>query len=234
MLIRIPPRAETYIAFQRTAYQSPLKRLLRPLHLGRFYDRHLLRWVEPLRAGRIQALYSLDLQRELEALRPHLPARAVNVLDIGCGLGGIDALVYEACGEPDLYLVDREGFSDIFYGFEPSAAHYNALAKTRELLLMNGVAAERIHTIDVDSQPLPTDVRFDLVLSLLSWGFHYPLSAYLDYVTRRLTDGGTVILDVRNGTNGTDVLRARFAEVAVIGQTPKGQRVRASRRGRSE
>lgn len=37
----------------------------------------------------------------------------------------------------------------------------------------------------------------DLVISLVSWGFHFPVSTYLDQVHDLLREGGRLILDLR-------------------------------------
>lgn len=228
--LRIPRAAAAFIAFQRTEHKSALGRALRRAGAGRFYDRRLLPLVEPLRRRRLERLYARDLAREVATLAPYLPTGCRRVLDIGCGVGGIDALLYARCGAPELYLLDRDGVGDVHYGFRDCAAWYNSLDRTRELLLLNGVAPEHIHTFDVGREPLPRGARFELVLSLLSWGFHYPVETYLDYVCEHLTDAGAVIIDVRRGTAGRETLASRFASLEIIDETAKYQRLRATRR----
>jgi len=231
--LRIPPGSETFLVLQRTQYRSALRRLLRKVGLAGVYDRHLARHVDASRRGTIERLYEAELADEFSRLQPHLPTSCRRVLDIGCGLGGIDAWIYHACGRPKLCLLDREGRSAVFYGFRADAASYNSLALARRLLEMNGVAAEHITTIDVDSEPLPRDHRFDLVISLLSWGFHYPLDTYLDYVKAQLADDGAVIVDTRRDTGGYDTLSSHFEQVTVVDETAKLQRLKAvgARRG---
>lgn len=227
--LEIPRGCEPYLVLQRTQYRSRLRRALHRVGLGRFYDRHLVRALEPLRHETIRRSYERELAREFEALRPYLPTACDSVLDIGCGLAGIDCWIYEACGRPALYLLDREGEAEFYYGFRADAAHYNSLALARALLEANGVAAEDIETVDVGSQPLPSPREFDLVISLLSWGFHYPVDTYLDYVAAHLAPEGVLILDVRRDTGGYEQLAARFQQLEVIAETRKLQRVGASR-----
>ena len=50
----------------------------------------------------------------------------------------------------------------------------------------------------------------DVVISIISWGFHYPVSTYLEDVHEALVPGGVAILDIRNGTDGVAALRRRF------------------------
>jgi hypothetical protein len=41
------------------------------------------------------------------------------------------------------------------------------------------------------------DGGLDLVLSTISWGFHYPLSTHLPQVAAKLRPGGRIIVDLR-------------------------------------
>ena len=65
----------------------------------------------------------------------------------------------------------------------------------------------------------------DLVISLISWGFHYPVAVYADQVREILRPGGRVILDVRKGTDGREQLEARFPRVLQISETRKKERL---------
>ena len=224
--LEIPPGCEALLVLQRTQYQSALRRLLRKIGRGDFYDRHLAGIVDSWRHARIERLYEAELTPEFARRLPPLPAAPRHVLDIGCGLAGIDAWIYHACGKPALCLLDREGRSEVYYGFRADAAFYNSLALARRLLEMNGVPAGQITTVDVDTQPLPRNRRFDLVISLLSWGFHYPLDTYLHYVKAQLTDDGAVIVDTRRDTGGYDTLIDQFDQVTVVEETPKLQRLK--------
>jgi SAM-dependent methyltransferase len=218
---RLPQSAEYYISLQRTANQSVLANTANRLGLGALFDTWLRKPVERRRRKHIARLYTHSILRDFESIKPHLPESPPRVLDIGCGLGGIDLAIYRHYGAAELWLLDREGDSPIYYGFRPVAAHYNSLAVSRTFLEHNGVAEQHITTIDVDATGFPTAISFGLVLSLLSWGFHYPLDTYIDDVLRALSVDGVVILDVRAGTDGEARLRERFARVAVLQRNPK-------------
>jgi SAM-dependent methyltransferase len=205
--LRLPQGTEFYIALQRPHHAWRSGRRLRVGH--GLYVRHLMRQVERRRRDRVALSFSEGLARDLESLRPWLPERATSVLDIGCGLGGIDILLHRhyAPDSPRLTLLDRDGVSpDVFYGYEDDAAHYTSLADARRLLEENGVPPADITTCDADRDGYPATGRFDLVISLISWGFHYPIETYLDDVERTLAPGGTVILDVRGGAASVEAL----------------------------
>ena len=208
MTVRLPPGGEFYIALQRPAYAWRSGRRLKVGH--DLYVRHLMRRVERRRRDKVALAFAEGLQRDLDSLLPFLPERAEAVLDIGCGLAGIDLMLHRhyAPESPRFALLDREGVStDVFYGYEDDAAHYASLGIARRLLEENGVPPEDIATFDPDRDGYPAGRTYDLILSLISWGFHYPVSTYLDDVQRTLAPGGTLIVDVRDGTGAEDELR---------------------------
>ena len=208
MTLRLPPGGEFYIALQRPTYAW---RSGRPLKVGHgLYVRHLMRRVERSRRDKVARAFEEGLERDLVSLRPFLPERAASVLDIGCGLGGIDLLLHRhyAPDSPSLALLDRDGVSsDVFYGYEDDAASYASLVHARQFLEENGVPPADVSTFDADRDGYPADATYDLIVSLISWGFHYPVSTYLDDVQRTLAPGGTLIVDVRDGTGAEDELR---------------------------
>ena len=63
------------------------------------------------------------------------------------------------------------------------------------------------------------------MISLISWGFHYPVETYLDKAYDVLVEGGSMIIDVRKGTNGIAMIKNLFGEVDVILDAEKFQRV---------
>merc|ERR1712151_810327 len=47
----------------------------------------------------------------------------------------------------------------------------------------------------------------DLVLSIKSWGFHYPIEMHLAQITRILKPAGVIMVTLRRGTGGLRALR---------------------------
>ena len=47
----IPNDALYYILLQRTEYQMPISRYFRRIHLGNFYDKYILQWIEACLSG---------------------------------------------------------------------------------------------------------------------------------------------------------------------------------------
>ena len=69
-----------------------------------------------------------------------------------------------------------------------------------------------------------------LMVSLISWGFHYPIATYLNLVVERLNEGGRLILDVRRESGGREARASPFAACDVICEDAKFERVLCQRK----
>lgn len=74
---------------------------------------------------------------------------------------------------------------------------------------------------------LPALKTVDLVFSLVSWGYHYPVTDYLEDACALLRPGGTLILDVRTGTDGREKIETTLGKTRVLQQKPDYTRVAA-------
>jgi len=218
MNIKISDSAVKYILFQRTKYliyqnnKWLNKIVIRIPFLT--YNRMVLfeAW---LFKSRIKRLFSEDMEREYESIKKYLPENPSLVLDIGCGVAGIDVMLahhYDKAGKKiDLYLLDKTELNKkVFYGLEKTAAYYNSLEIARDLLILNKVEKQNIHTQEATGHPIFPGKKFDLIISLVSWGFHYPVETYLDEVYEKLSPDGTLIIDIRKGTNGEKIIEKKF------------------------
>lgn len=205
---------------QRTDLQKVPKIIPKGMHP--FIHKKIIAVEAVLRTNQLLRLYYHQMQQDWEQIRQYLPQGTFRLLDIGCGLGGIHA---HHDNSPEIWLVDKDGRSkDLYYGFEAQASYYNRLDVTAPYLTeVSGIPMERLHFLNVAVEPLP-EQEFDVILSLLSWGFHYPLEEYLAYALGHLVSEGVVIVDCRVGTEGLDLLK-RHLDVTVIESTRKYQRV---------
>lgn len=222
-VIRLPPAALRYVLHQRPmlqAYNGWLRRLGVPLPV-RVWGNIMLR------GRQVAAGYSRMIRDDYEMIRPHLPERAERILDIGCGIAGLDVLLhahYRGAGAaPELCLLDRTDVSVPRYGFADRDEFYNALELSRRVLVGSGVPASAIRILDVGRGDGVPEGPLDLVVSIASWGFHYQISTYLDEVHRELRPGGRLILDVRLGVGQREQLEQRFHDVATIGTVWDGK-----------
>ena len=91
-----------------------------------------------------------------------------------------------------------------------------------------GLSLKNIHTLEVnENNDINIDCKIDLVISLISWGFHYPVNIYLDRVYNLLNNSGVIIMDTKKKTNGIETLKKKFKKVFIIMEKEKYQRVLA-------
>ena len=220
-------RMVSYLLMQRTEYRrkehKTIKMALKKIGLPISLDTFLL-WTERFRKNQLANFYYGDLIEDLKSFVNYLPKEATSCLDIGCGLGGIDVLLFRHWGSSvRLHLLDTSGISRRLHDNE--AAHHNELSLTEAFLRLNGVPRSSFVLHDVDRTGYPRDVHFDVVLSLLSWGFHYPVETYVASVAYTLKKGGTLIMDVRNGTEGEPTLKKYFREINRVRTDHKSVRI---------
>ena len=116
--------------------------------------------------------YSESVRIDFEFIEPYLPEKVGSILDIGCGMAGIDVLLKKKFPEAKLSLLDGDGLSPQ-YSWSLEGRPYSNLKATETLLKENGVKVDQ--WLKVGTKDL---LQADLIISLLSWGFHYPLSSY--------------------------------------------------------
>lgn len=232
----VPNEAVKYILFQRTAYQHfphtftyrVLKRILPFSIYNQAVDREA-RTDSP----RIKALYEDDMRREYQSIKEFLPKTCSSILDIGCGVAGIDVFLSKHFKDiqPTFYLLDKTSIEKVvFYDFKHKASFYNSLDVAKEMLISNGIPERYVHLIEAtDNNDINIDGKVELVISLISWGFHYPVETYLNKVHNLLIKGGSLIIDVRKGTADIDKLSNIFSKVDIIFDERKYQRVLATK-----
>lgn len=228
----LPDSAVKFIAFQRTdALRFPhfpgygaIKRIVPKA----FYNLAVAA-ESRLRPQAIKSFYAADINAEFDTLAPHLPASAQSILDVGCGVAGIDALLWQhyLTDSPEIYLLDRSATdASVFYGFKSRGAFYNSLEIAAEVLRANKVPPAQTHLIEAtDDNAIKLNGPIDIVVSLISWGFHYPVATYLEPAHAKLRDGGRLFLDVRKGTDGLELLRDKFSSISIIVDEAKFDRV---------
>jgi SAM-dependent methyltransferase len=165
--------------------------------------------------------YAHTCERDVAQISPHLVPG--DVLDIGCGLGGPSVLIQRLCGGR-LYLMDGDGWASRRVGFGPDMAPFNDLALTASVMALNGIQAE---FVPIEASIFP---KVQNVVSLLSWGWHYPVETYLDPVLECLAPDGRLVIDIRAKTYGQKALmEAGLRLIELIDLSPKGKRTLWSR-----
>lgn len=158
-------------------------------------------------------------RREAEAIASHFPATGYRLLDIGCGLGAVDAELWHVCPITDIHLLDGDGpgkkepYTDGSYA-------WNDVSDAERFV--RGHCGARVYTYRIGDR-FP-DV--DMIISLRSWCHHYPAAVYLDRAVAALPHNGILICDCRVGSGNFDALaHAAFTPVAELERSDKRNRV---------
>jgi SAM-dependent methyltransferase len=237
-VLLVPDKALPYLLLQRTDYLLLPRMKLLFRAICRLSSRTPLMTAvtveSRLRKRAIKRRFDADIQREYESLRDWLPKYARAVLDVGCGIGGIDVMLYhhyDCSQDLRFYLLDRtQQDEQIDYGYRERADFYNSFDVTRELVVRSGVPERSLVMLEArEDAGIDLAESVDLVVSLISWGFHYPVATYLDRTHELLRPGGRLILDVRKDTGGVEEIAAKYGNATVITNEKKRQRVVATR-----
>jgi hypothetical protein len=135
------------------------------------------------RKFRPHADYLAELEMDFAQIEPHLPEKVDSILDIGCGLAGIDVYLKRKYPKAYLTLLDKDGNDAVFCW---DGTPYGSRREAEMLLEANNFKVDRWLPAGT-TEPL----KADLVVSLLAWGFHFPLDTY--------KVSGFCIADLRKG-----------------------------------
>lgn len=149
--------------------------------------------------------YKTNLSRQFENILPFLSSISFNsVLDIGCGLAGIDVLIAKQFGVRRFHLLDGDGSGEKKTGFNVEAMQpWDDVS--RGVLFFNSNTSDDIECFSHNESD-PLDFCVDLVISSRALAHHFPVDPYIERIKACLCLGGHLILDIRNNTDGKDVL----------------------------
>lgn len=134
-------------------------------------------------------------------------------VDIGGGLGGVSACLSRFWPEAKFIIADRDGYEGRKIDFGDDFGCYNSLKETHRFLWSAGVPHE---TVNLMEEPLPDSADFGF--SVLSWGFHYPVSTHIEWAAATLK---LLVIDCRAETGAAEELKKFFSVVERVVSTEK-------------
>lgn len=166
-----------------------------------------------------ETTYSHLVHEAFNRLAPFLPLRGqetpLYVMDWGCGLGGINAYLHRFYeGQAHMVLVDGKKLEEDQPpgGYRARTRFSMNVEHASDFLQRHGVPETALSTwaLEAGETSVPKGTDFQLVLSLHSWGYHYPVFPLVQAVAARMAYNGALILDIKDRTDGKEDLRARF------------------------
>jgi hypothetical protein len=141
-----------------------------------------------------------EMATEVDSLVSKLSNRRVDdLVSIGPGNGIYELLLMKKLDCSRILLIDIEETNDHNHGFNATGSGYASLRATKEFLISNGIDENKVNLCNPHKEALPK-FNFDLLISILSMGFHYPCDEYVDFITENMKLEGLVVLDKRRGT----------------------------------
>ena len=193
-----------------------------------------------------QVQYDRDIHNTLLNIEQFIPKDIDSVLDIGAGLGGINAAIKQKFSPDDadfcVGILDGEEYPA---HVEKHAKPFSSFQATKSFLTDNGVEnieffeadkynsdyirnrAGKLITLGYSNRPYIAPAPFDLIVSFQAWCFHFPPDDYMHFVNDAIKPGRTVlILDVRaEKPEWVMQLVKAFGPFEVIHKRPKYSRM---------
>ena len=136
------------------------------------------------------------------------------VLSIGGGIGGLELIINQKYEKKKFFFIERNYVSKkIKYGWggKINSEAYNNLDIQKKFLIMNQMKNDQINIFDYDNGKLP-EIKFDVVISLLSLDYHYDFDLYKDYLKKVSSNNTKIIFD----TIRADYFEKIFKKVEII------------------
>lgn len=212
-MIKLNKKSKKLILLQRNELLSEKQKILRK-RFGRFLFTNF--FVHFFQNQKLDESVQNLFEKEYETIKNFLPSNASNILDIGCGLAILDIFLAQNYEKPNFFLIDKNKVDlKIKYGFSKNYESYNNLNETKKILLANNILDEQIFLNNAEEK-IDINKKMDLVLSIKSMAFHYPLENYLDLLKRVCTKNTEFIFDISTERYQLDSLSEYFEKIDVI------------------
>jgi SAM-dependent methyltransferase len=172
--------------------------------------------------------YQAHKRENFELLNAYLETPPKRILDIGCGLAWESRMFNEKYGT-ELYLLDGD-YDDNPQDQQLVQARYSADASRFAFYYkldflrteLDKLNTQNYQLIDSTNIILDKDVKFDLITSWVSCGFHYPVNTYRDLILKHSDENTRVIMDLRLTPKSQDIaLDANIEIVKIVNRRRK-------------
>jgi hypothetical protein len=172
--------------------------------------------------------YQAEKKKNFEITTAYLKSKPTNLLDIGCGLAW-ESRMFGNQFNTELWLIDGDANNNKDKDSNSKETKYHESANsflfyhTLELLdtELKKLNTPNYHLIDCNMLNIPNDVKFDLITSWLSCGFHYPVSTYKELILKHSHKDTRVIVDLRTLGKGQDPILESGVKIVSILQRYK-------------
>ena len=155
------------------------------------------------------------MRNEFLSFKHHINIENDNLfLSIGGGVGGLEAVINNSHPNKKYYFIERNFVSKkVRYGWGGvfNSEAYNNVLDQSFFLFSNDMQSNQIKIFDYDNDNLP-NIKFDVIISLLSLDYHYDFNIYKKYLKEVSTSKTKIIFD----TIRADYFENIFENVKII------------------
>ena len=213
-MIKLNPKSKKLLLLQRNELLTETQNWLRK-NFGRLIFTNF--FVNYFQVQNFEKITEELFYKEFKTFKNYLPNSPENIMDIGCGLGIINIYLNEFFEKkPVFFLLDKNKVDrKITYGFSSNYESYNDLKETKNILLDNNIDTSCMYLFDVEKQFVITK-KMDLVISLKSMGYHYPINTYIELLRNCCTKDTVFIFDIGDNQYDENYLRTIFQDIKII------------------
>ncbi len=167
--------------------------------------------------------YQQIKKENFEILDRYLQVPPTRILDIGCGLAWESRMINEKY-QTELWLLDGDSSKNT--DKLASAKDINWHETADEFLFyhtfdvleseLKKLGTKNYKLIDCNNINIPSDVKFDVITSWLSCGFHYPVSTYKELMLKHSHENTKIIVDVRSHVKTKELFLESGIEIVSV------------------
>ena len=208
----LPSKAARLIVLQRIELLSPFLIKIRKLFGRYIFSSFITKYF--LNSKIVGQKYYKIMLNEFLTIEKFIKPDDNSILSIGGGIGGLELLINENLKDKNYFFIERNYVSKkVKYGWGgmTNLEAYNDLKLQKDFLLKNNLREDQINIFDYDLDKLP-EIKFDVIISLLSLDYHYDFNLYADYLKKVSKTNTKIIFD----TIRADYFRKIFKNVEII------------------
>jgi SAM-dependent methyltransferase len=139
-----------------------------------------------------------------------------SILDIGCGLAVVPALLARDLDLREVHLMDGDGTGERFADYREIGLPWNDVQTGLDMVCAN--VGDDTHVFALHANPAAT-IPVDMIMSLKSWGLHYPVATYMGLAARSLRNGGILVIDLhKEGEACAEIEAAGYGLLYRVGE----------------
>ena len=212
--ILLKNKHKKYFLLQRNEFFSDKQKKIRKIFGRYLFTNIFVSYFNPIK--NLNLKLNQEFKKEFDEIINYLPQKNQNILDIGSGLGIINIFLNNFYEDAYFTLIDKNYVEKkVSYGFDEIGQFYNDFNITFDFLKINGIKEEHLDLVNVDSIK-KINKKFDLVISLLSLGYHYPLQQYIEFLKKNSHKKTVFIFDLAEQYNDFNIITKMFYHTTII------------------